>query len=83
MSGSVLVHSSRDVRKSCVKELGGISFSSASPAWSMEWTVSEAGASLGKVDRRGGSGFEESWRMYWFAFEHAMSMLVDCWAVPW
>ena len=66
-----------------MRESGGISLVSASPAWSMEWTVSEAGASLGKADRRGGSVFEESWRMYWFAFEHAMSMLVDCWAVPW
>ena len=47
----------------------------------MEWTVSEAGASLGKVDRRGGNGFEESWRMYWFALEHAISISVDCRAV--
>ena len=81
MSGSVLWHSLRDERRNCVKESGGISFALASPAWIMEWTVREAGASLGRVERRGGSGLEESCRMYWFALEHAISMSVDCRAV--
>ena len=43
-----------------MRESGGISLVLASPVWSMEWTVSEAGVSLGKVDRRAGSGLEES-----------------------
>ena len=43
-----------------MRETGGVSFVSASPASSMEWTASEAGVSLGNVERRGGSGFEES-----------------------
>ena len=66
-----------------MRESGGISFVSASPAWSMEWTVSEAGVSLGNVDRRCGSGLEESSWMYWIALEHAISMSVESWAAFW
>ena len=43
-----------------MRESGGVSFVCSSPDWRMEWTESEAGVSLGNVDRRGGSGFEES-----------------------
>ena len=43
-----------------MRESGGISSVLVSMLCSMEWTVSEAGVNLGKVDRRAGSGFKES-----------------------
>ena len=59
MFWSDLVQSSRDVCKSSAKVSGGMALASLSLDCKMEWTVSEAGVNLGKVERRVGSGFEE------------------------
>ena len=60
MFWSDLVHSSRDVCKNSAKVLGGMALEFVSLVCKMEWTVNEAGVNLGEVERRVGSGFEES-----------------------
>ena len=42
------------------KVLGGMALAFVRLVCKMEWTVSEAGVNLGEVERRVGSGFEES-----------------------
>ena len=60
MSWSDLVHSWRDVCKNFAKVSGGMDLVSKRLDWIIAWTMSEAGANLGEVERRGGRGFEES-----------------------